>query len=428
VNRLGVVGLAVVGLALANGQAGESKRGDLWRRDAQAAVQAGQGADARAGLPAYVQLHADFPENSRVVRNLAWQEQRAGNPAEAEKFLRMYAAMGATLSEASPIYKTLSDAGTLAKVPELKRNTNAKTTGSLAFALGDANLVTEDIAYDPATKHFFVSSVHQKKILECDTAGKCEDAIVSTLDAPLDAVQALHVDAARGVLWATTAALNAEADFRPESKGRSAVLKFDMRSRKLIRRFEPEDKRDHGIGDMTMARNGDIYASDGQSGDVYLIRHDGSKLETLVPAGEFISPQTPALNEDESILYVPDYLEGIAAVHLKDGTIEWVKAANSTALEGIDGLYWTKDGLIATQNGVSPERIVRFRLSESNVVSGFEVLEANWAGLGEPTHGVIVGHDFYCLVNSGWDRVGQDGALAAGRPAAVWKIGLEAGK
>jgi sugar lactone lactonase YvrE len=428
VNRLCVVGLAALGLALANGQTGESKRGDLWKRDAQAAAQAGQGADASAGLPAFLQLRADFPENSRVVRNLAWQEQRAGNPADAEKFLQMYAAMGATLSEASPIYKAFSDAGMLARVPELKRNTESKTTGSLAFALDDANLVAEDIAYDPATKHFFVSSVHRKKILECDAAGKCQDAIVSTAEAPLDAVQALRVDAAHGVLWATTAALNVEADFRPESKGRSAIMKFNLPSHRLIRRFDPEDKRDHGIGDMTIARNGDIYASDGQSGDVYVIRHDGSKLETLVPAGEFISPQTPALNDDESILYVPDYLEGIAAVHLKDGTIEWVKAATPTALEGIDGLYWTKDGLIATQNGVSPERIVRFRLSASNVVSGFEVLEANWAGLGEPTHGVIVGQDFYCLVNSGWDRVGQDGTLAAGKPAAVWKMKLAARK
>jgi hypothetical protein len=31
------------------------------------------------------------------------------------------------------------------------------------------------------------------------------------------------------------------------------------------------------------------------------------------------------------------------------------------------------------------------------------ILEANWPGLGEPTHGEIVGDSFYFLANSGWD-------------------------
>jgi hypothetical protein len=92
------------------------------------------------------------------------------------------------------------------------------------------------------------------------------------------------------------------------------------------------------------------------------------------------------------------------------------------ALEGIDGLYWTKTGLIATQNGTSPERIVRFPLSADNRVSGFEALEANWPGLGDPTHGVLVGNNFYYIVNSGWDRVGDDGAIAPGKPASIWKM------
>ena len=117
-----------------------------------------------------------------------------------------------------------------------------------------------------------------------------------------------------------------------------------------------------------------------------------------------------------------DYVEGIAVIHLKDGAIEWVKGSSPTALEGVDGLYWTKTGLIATQNGTLPERVVHFRLSAENRVGGFEVLEANWPGFGDPTHGVVVGNDFYYIVNSGWDRVGDDGALAQGTPAAIWKM------
>ena len=30
-------------------------------------------------------------------------------------------------------------------------------------------------------------------------------------------------------------------------------------------------------------------------------------------------------------------------------------------------------------------------------------MEANWPGLGEPTHGVFAGDDFFYLANTGWD-------------------------
>jgi hypothetical protein len=195
-----------------------------------------------------------------------------------------------------------------------------------------------------------------------------------------------------------------------------------LRSHRLIERYEPNDAREHALGDMTVASNGDAYISDGTSGDLYVIRHDGGGLKSLVPAGVFVSPQTPALNGDESLLYVPDYVEGIAIIHLKSGSIEWMKSANPTALDGIDGLYWTSGGLIATQNGTSPERIVRFRLNAYDRIDSFHVLEANWRGLGDPTHGVIVGDEFYYIVNSGWDRADDNGVLHEGTPAAIWKM------
>jgi hypothetical protein len=287
VNRFFLIVLSMAGLAVASGGDNDIKRADLWKKDAQAVVQAGQKDDPSAALPAFFQLTTDFSENSRALRNLAWTEQ-----------------MGTTLQQGGPIYKSMADAGILEKVLEIKRNGEAVTTGSLVFTLGDANLVAEDIGYDPATRHIFLSSVHEKKILECDSSGKCEDVIHALPEMPLNAILALHVDATRGVLWATTAGLNVEADFRPEYKGRSAVLKFDLRSHRLIHRFEPGDSREHAMGDMTVASNGDAYISDGESGDVYVVRHDGSKLESLVSAGVFVSPQTPALNGDESLLYV----------------------------------------------------------------------------------------------------------------------------
>jgi hypothetical protein len=48
-------------------------------------------------------------------------------------------------------------------------------------------------------------------------------------------------------------------------------------------------------------------------------------------------------------------------------------------------------------------------------------------GLGDPTHGVVHGEAFYFLVNSGWNRLGDDGSLkadTAATPAEIWRIRL----
>jgi hypothetical protein len=129
------IAFVVAAVLVAANAAAHAKRADLWKQDAQAAVAAARGADAKAGVAALLKLHEDFPENSRVLRNLAWQEQKAGDFAASERYLRMYAAMGATLSEASPIYKPLAEAGVIGKVPELTRNSEPVTTGDAVFSL-----------------------------------------------------------------------------------------------------------------------------------------------------------------------------------------------------------------------------------------------------------------------------------------------------
>ena len=42
------------------------------------------------------------------------------------------------------------------------------------------------------------------------------------------------------------------------------------------------------------------------------------------------------------------------------------------------------------------------------------ILEAGWPGLGEPTHGTIVGDTFYFLANSGWGEYDNDGKKKPG--------------
>jgi hypothetical protein len=85
------------------------------------------------------------------------------------------------------------------------------------------------------------------------------------------------------------------------------------------------------------------------------------------------------------------------------------------ALNGVDGLYFADGAFILTQNGTSPERVVRMKLDQSqmNVVSE-DVIERATPTLGDPTHGVVVGDWFYYIANSGWDVLDERGEVKAG--------------
>ena len=86
----------------------------------------------------------------------------------------------------------------------------------------------------------------------------------------------------------------------------------------------------------------------------------------------------------------------------------------NASLLGVDGLYFVNDRtLVGTQNGTSPNRIIRIRLAPGGLaVSSVETLLANGSGMGDPTLGVVVGKRFYFNGNAQWDLFGEDGKIA----------------
>src|SRR5436190_128457 len=72
----------------------------------------------------------------------------------------------------------------------------------VAFRLNDPKLIPEGIAFDPASRRFFIGSVAQHKIVVTD--GKNEPRDFSSPSDKLDAVLGLTVDADRGLLYAVS--------------------------------------------------------------------------------------------------------------------------------------------------------------------------------------------------------------------------------
>ena len=362
------------------------------------AIQAKDYAKLRATLR---ELKPLMPGNPRIVYNLAASDAKLGDSEAALRGLRSLTGAGLIYDFAADAdFASLGQSSEFAAVvKQIGDNKSPVSHSSPAFLLAERDLIPEDIAYDSRTRRFFVSSVRKSKIVTN------ENQDFAKTDWP---VLALRIDPARRILWAATGWVPQCESCQAADKDKTALLAFDLGSGALSQRIESPVPG--LLGDMTISRAGEIFASEGVHGAVLRLRPGAQKLERLDTPGEFPSPQTPALSADEKTLYVPDYLRGIAAITLSSSAVTWLKPADNVALSGIDGLYVYRDSFLAVQNGTTPARIVRFSLD----LRKQQVLEANTPGLGEPTHGTIVDNTFYFLANTGWDAYDDDGKKRAG--------------
>lgn len=335
---------------------------------------------------------------------------------ELEQFVRMGQSTDllATSADFSELLKNVN----FTKIQRgMEANRSSISLGSTAFLLSDPGLLAEDVDYDPGSKRFFITSVREKKIVSAKASGASTEFAKAPDDWPMLAVK---VDSSRGVVWATEVAMHG-FNLAPESDwGRSAVLCYDLKNGKLLSRIE--GPRPSALGDMVLTAHGDVIVSDGEGGGVYRLPAKGATLERL-DDGDFISPQTPAMHPDGRRMFVPDYVRGIGVLEIATKQVRWLSMAGRFALSGIDGLYFDQGRLIAVQNGTSPERVVAFTLDPSFTrIESETIMERSTGTLGDPTHGVVIGNDFYYIANSGWDTIDDHGNMKPGAKPSVPRL------
>jgi sugar lactone lactonase YvrE len=358
-----------------------------------------------------------------LVRAKVHAGDLAGAFDDLDKFVRM--GQATDLLTASPEFAPLRKETEFAKLQDgMAKNRVAIALSRTAFHLSDPALLPEDLDYDANTKQFFITTVRGKKIISADLDGAISEFVKAPDDWPLLAIK---IDPKRNLLWATEVALRGFV-FVPESDwGRSALLCYDLTTGKLLRRIEGPPGS--ALGDMTLAPNGEVIVSDGDGGGVYRSEATGEALERL-DAGDFISPQTPAVYPDGKKIFVPDYVRGIGILDVGTKTVHWLGAEDRFATNGVDGLYLKAGNLVAVQNGTSPERVSAFQLDATfTKIIGETIIERSTETLGDPTHGVFVGNDFYYIANSGWDIIDDHGNLKPGaHPSAalIMRVSLNA--
>jgi len=425
----GAVALAAV-LVAQTGAASDdpTKTARYYRQQAAAAYKAKDYAAAIDSLNKALELIPDHPS---LFYNVAAISALQGKKTEAIASLSKIAEMGLALRpEKDPDFDSIKDSPEFKAILKRFEDSRAPVVkSSTAFTIHEKGLITEGLAYDPVEETFFVSSVHKRKILSVSKTG--ETTTLATEQDGLFSALGMAVDAKRRHLWVTTTAFPQMVNFKKEEERQSAVLKFDLRTKKLVKKYVlSHATKKHALGDLTIQSNGDVFTTDSLSPAVYVISAQKDEIELFLEDSGFASPQGLAFSSDERHLFMADYSTGLFDIDVKTKKAAHLAPLAGATLLGIDGLYFHNGNLIGVQNGVTPQRVIRVSLSKDlGRIERLEVVEANNPVFLEPTLGVLVKDTFFFIANSQWPLVDENGKLAAEdklRDPVVLKMTLEA--
>ncbi len=332
------------------------------------------------------------PQHPTLLYRLAQALEANDQREEAVRVLDRIASMGFVY----PVGKDFPDQRYAEVAKRFAVNAKPIGTAKREFAIDRLGLIPEGMAWDG--KRFFVSSVRTSTIFAGDKP---------FATAPWG-VFGMAADRKRGVLWAVTAALPQVEGFKAEDKGKSALLRIDLRDGKILETI-PAPEGEHHFGDVAVAPDGEVYVSDSATTVVYRVE-DGA-LQPLVQ-GPFRSLQGFAVSG--GLLYVADYSNGIFAIDRRTGDLHPLRVPSNVSLLGVDGLYAVDPTtLIATQNGTNPFRILRITLAPGGLsVSSVQTLLANSPLMGDPTLGVVANGRFYFNGNAQWDLFDEAGKIS----------------
>jgi len=400
VRRSVALGLLVTA-ALALGADGATRDGAAIRKASADAREAYDQKDYPAFLRHSRTLAGLAPRSTRALYNLACAQSLTGDAQGAVATLGRLADWGVAFDIGTDAdFDLVRDSeGFRAVAARMEALAEPLGGSPVAFALPEKDLLAEGVAHDPKTGDFFVTSVHRRKVVRVGADGRSWDFVTEGRDGLFSAVGVV-ADPARRALWVSSEAGRFMVGFREGDEGGSFLLEYGLDDGALRRRIPPPVVGG-SVSDLALGTEGTVYAADPAAGRVYRLPPGSDRLEVLVDEGTIVSAQGLAASPDGRLLFVADYVQGIARIDLESRDVTFLSAPEDLLVSGIDGLLLAGDSLVGIQNGLRPHRVVRLHLdpSRSRITRG-TVLERAHPRFDEPTLGVIVGKALYYVANS----------------------------
>lgn len=393
-----------------------------FRREAQSAYQRKDYPAALAAVTAALQLRPDSPRYHYIRASLL---ALTGDERSALAELGTVADFGVILPlQGDPDFARLQgQPGFLRLLQRFAENAQPRGEAEVVAELPGRTGIIEGIAFRERTGDLFLGDVHDRCVWRRDRDGRVTRFTVD--DEELFGVFGLAVDEARNTLWAATAALPEMRDYDREVKGFAALAEFDLTTAELRRVVAvPVDGRDHALGDLVLGPDGTVYASDSKAPAIWQLSPGAEELEKTVESPVFNSLQGMALFQ--RTLVVADYSNGLMTVDLATRNIAALLPPEKTTLLGLDGVVAVPGGIVATQNGVEPQRVLRITFSrEVDRVTDVAILASSLPQLNDLTLMTLVNGRPTWIAGAGWD--GFDPAKAkqpAGHTVRIFQASL----
>lgn len=395
-------------------------------KEAGVAAKAGDVATTIAKLEAVRALRPDYP---RVLNNLARYYVQAGRGDEAMSQLRELAAMGLKVD----LLKD-ADFAVLRERPDFAQLARAFAANEVAigrdktsWGVGEMTGIVEGIAIHPVTLESFFGDVHHRCIWYRDvSAGHAVARKFSSEGDALLGVFALKIDTKRNVLWASSSAVPEMKGYTAADRGKGFLAIYALASRRLEGKFPlPDDGREHVLGDFVIGADGAVYATDSVAPVIWRLAPDGKHLEKWLESDEFVSLQGIAVSETGRELYVSDYANGLWRIEVATRSARLLAAPAHTTLFGIDGIYSVPGGLVAVQNGINPQRVVRIELGAGGAPTGVKVLTAGDPEGNDLALGQVVNSHFDFIGNAGWALFEKGKEPAPARTVTILRTSLD---
>jgi tetratricopeptide (TPR) repeat protein len=295
----------------------------------------------------------------------------------------------------------------LEKIQDLRRPIH---NSSVVFRIAEKDLMPESIAYDEETNRFYVGSSYKRKVISIDSQGVTED-FISEGRGNLWSVWGMKVDTKRRVLWLVSSVYHGMKAFDARQFGMTGAYKYDLEQGKCLKEYILDERpKRHNLNDLVINARGDVFITDGEADQIWLISRERDKLEVFAKLANFSNPNGICLSEDERYLYVT-CAEGICVLDVRTKEYGALGHPANVSLCGIDGLYFLDRYLVGIQV-YPPQRVIQLILTANlQGVKRCRTIEVNNPLFDLPTTGVLIKDDFFYIANSQLKKFNDDGSI-----------------
>lgn len=207
-------------------------------------------------------------------------------------------------------------------------------------------------------------------------------------------------DTERSIVWACSIGPD-------ERESHSQLLRISLQP-SGVQRFRLPDV--HSLcNDIALLPDGSVAVSDSERGAVLQLTPDG-KWQTLAAPGTFGYPNGVAYLAANRRLVVAD-LRGLWTIDLGNARVDAIDTPEGSFAGGIDGLYALDGKLVAIQNGLRPQRVLRIALSgDARRVERMATIASNLPELAEMTTAAVGRGEITVLAGRQLVRISSDSA------------------